>query len=64
MVKLYDSGIQKAQALVYIFISLIFFSNFRTIAALTTISSFNGENRQRTSNTWRFEQVRVLPNGL
>ena len=32
------------------------FSNFRTIDALTTISSFNGENRQRTSNTWRPEQ--------
>ena len=32
------------------------FSNFRTIVALITILSFNGENRQRTSNTWRPEQ--------
>ena len=39
--------------LVYIFKVQIFFSNYRTISATTTICSFNGEIRQRTSNTWR-----------
>ena len=34
----------------------IFFSNFRSISATTTIWSFNGEIRQRTSNTWRLQQ--------
>lgn len=31
-----------------------FFSNFRTIVANTTTLAFNGEIRQRASNTWRF----------
>ena len=43
--------------LVYIFKVQIFFSNFRTISATTTKISFNGEIRQRTSNTWRREQL-------
>ena len=42
--------------LVYTFIGLRFFSNFRTIAAITTRISFNGKNRQRTSYTWRQQQ--------
>ena len=39
-----------SQALVF------FFSNFRSIAATNTRTSFNGEIRQRTSNTGRQEQ--------
>ena len=33
----------------------IILSNFRSISAITTIWSFNGQIRQRTSNTWRPE---------
>ena len=40
-----------------LFIGSSFFSNFRTIAPHTTISPFNGEIRQRTSNTWRLQQL-------
>ena len=32
------------------------FSNFRTIVAQKTRGCFNGEIRQRTSNTWRLER--------
>ena len=38
------------------------FSNFRTIVAQKTRGCFNGEIRQRTSNTWRQSLYRTISN--
>ena len=47
------SLIFNTEFLIHIFIRSRFFSIFRTIAASTTRTAFNGEIRKRTSNTWR-----------
>ena len=47
------SLIFNTEFLIHIFIRSSFFSIFRTIAASTTRTAFNGEIRKRTSNTWR-----------